>query len=78
MSFNNIPQKQLSLIRNVMLFTGVTFIGLSTLILAKPDMMADFLNLDAETTQILSYAFLFIGTADIIISLFIFRRKNRT
>lgn len=78
MSLSNIPQKQLTIIRRVMFFTGLVFIGLSTFLLTQPEMLQNFIELDDDITQILSYAFLFIGVTDIILSLFIFRRKNKT
>ncbi len=64
-------------IKLVLLQTGFLFIVFSSLILAYPEDAHYHLGMDQETLNILAYALMMVGVSDLIISLFIFRKKER-
>ena len=73
MSPQNIPPKQLKKLRRILISTALCFILASTCILAFINTATEILGNDA---QLYAYIGLFVGIADIITALFIFRTKE--
>jgi len=69
--------KQKQLLRAVIFMAGIMALIVATICLAMPKSIEDMVGLDHETTNILGYALTAVGLGDIIVSLIIFKPRDR-
>ncbi len=75
---NNAQTKQQKAMMRVMLFvTGVIALIFATMCLAMPLSVEEMVGLDPETVNILGIALTIIGLGDLLVSLVIFKRRDR-
>lgn len=75
---NNAQTKQQKAMMRVMLFvTGVIALIFATMCLAMPLSVEEMVGLDPEIVNILGIALTIIGLGDLLVSLVIFKRRDR-
>ncbi len=75
MSNQTSPQNK-NAIKLVLITTGFAFLCISALLLASPETILNHIDLGNENAQIFGMAAGLIGVSDIIIALFVFRRRE--
>ncbi len=70
-------EPQTKILRSVMLASAIFFLLLSFLVFFMASSVAEITGFDTPTVKVTSTALSFIGLADLTVSLFIFKGKNK-
>ena len=70
-------EPQTKILRSVMLASAIFFLLLSFLVFFMASSVAEITGFDIPTVKVTSTALSFIGLADLTVSLFIFKGKNK-
>lgn len=70
-------EAQTKILRSIMLASAMFFLLLSFLVFFLASTVAEITGFDIPTVKVISTALSFIGLADLTVSLFIFKGKNK-
>ncbi|MGH1376576.1 MAG: hypothetical protein ACRBCK_09535 [Alphaproteobacteria bacterium] len=73
---NNETLQNKTPIKLMLVTTGFAFLCMSALLLIEPQIITEHIDLDNENAQIFGLAAGIIGVSDIIIALFVFRKRE--
>lgn len=69
--------QQKAILQLMLFMTGVIALIFATMCLAMPSSVEEMVGLDAETVNILGIALTAIGLGDLVVSLIVFKRKDK-
>ncbi len=75
MTNQNTQQK--AMIRILLFMTGIMALIMATFCLAMPSSVEDMVGLDHETVNIVGYVLTAVGLGDLVVSLIIFKQRDK-